>query len=83
MFKNWDLTEGIFIRIFTIKSNSWAVVVVKWSVCEPSTAIIRDWIPLKPTVFTIKFAFEKIENKQRRGGDWPSLKNYSTLKNAF
>ena len=33
--------------------------------------------------FTIKFAFEKIENKQRRGGDWPSLKNYSTLKNAF
>ena len=78
MFKNWDLTEGIFIRIFTIKSNSWAVVVVKWSVCSPSLLTIRVRILLTPTVFSVKFVVEKNENKQKRGRGWLIFKNKKT-----
>ena len=41
----------------------WAVVVVvKCSACSPSTLTIRVLIPLTPTV---KFLFEKNENKQK------------------
>ena len=46
----------------------WAVVVVKWSACSPSTPTIRVWIPLMPTVFSVKFEFEGNENKQKRPG---------------
>ena len=42
-----------------------AVLVVKWSVCSPSILTIRVQILLKPTVFSVKFAFEK--NKNRPG----------------
>ena len=31
-----------------------AVVVVKWSVCSPSTPVIRVRVPLNPTVFSCK-----------------------------
>ena len=43
----------------------WAVVVVKWSACSPSTPTIRVWIPLKPTILSVKFVFEKNTNKQK------------------
>ena len=32
----------------------WAIVVVKWSACSPSTLAIQVQIPLKPTVFYVK-----------------------------
>ena len=40
-----------------------AMVVVKWSTCLPST--MTNWvrIPIKPTVFSVKFVFEKNKNK--------------------
>ena len=40
-----------------------AMVVVKWSTCLPST--VTNWvrIPIKPTVFSVKFVFEKNKNK--------------------
>ena len=48
-----------------------AVVVVKWSACSPSTPTIRVRISLKPTVFPVKFVFEKKENKQKDAGVGP------------
>ena len=39
-----------------------AVVVVKWSACSFSTKTIRVRIPLKPTVFSVKFVFEMNED---------------------
>ena len=48
-----------------VNYNSRAVVVVRWSACLPSTPMIQVRIPLKPTVFSVKFAFEKNENKQK------------------
>ena len=54
--------------------KSCAVVVVEWSVCSPSTLTIRGRIPLNPTVFSVKFVFEKNENKWNEAGGWPFLK---------
>ena len=48
-------------------------VVVKWSTFSPSTLTIRVRIPLKPTVFSVKFVFEKKENKQKEAGVGPFL----------
>ena len=45
-----------------------AVVVVKLSACSPSTLTIRVQIPMKSTVFPVKFVFEKNENKQKDAG---------------
>ena len=42
-----------------------------WSSGQPSTPIILVRIPLTPTVFSVKFVFEKNENKQKRGRGWP------------
>ena len=43
-------------------------MVVKWSACSPSTPTIQVEILLMPTVFTVKFVFEKNEkNKNRQG----------------
>ena len=36
---------------------------------------IRVQIPLKPTVFSVKFVFEKNENKQTEAGVGPIFKN--------
>ena len=41
----------------------------------PSTSTIRVRIPLTPTVFSVKFVFEKNENKQKEAGVGPFLKN--------
>ena len=51
-----------------------AVVVVKRSVYSPSTLTIRVRILLTPTVFSVKFVFEKNEKKQKRGRGWPIFK---------
>ena len=51
--------------------NKWAVLVVKWSACLRSTPTIQVRIPLKPTVFSVKFLFEKKENKQKEAGFGP------------
>ena len=32
---------------------------------SPFTPMIRIWIPLTPTFFSVKFVFEMIENKQK------------------
>ena len=42
-----------------------AVVVVKWSACSPSTPTIRVQIPLKISVLSVKFIFEKTKNTQK------------------
>ena len=48
-----------------------AVVVVKWSACSPYTLTIRVRIPLKHTVFPLKFVLEKYENKQKESSVGP------------
>ena len=48
-----------------------AVVVVKWSACLSSTLTVRVQIPVKSTVFSVKFVFEKNKNKQKRGRGRP------------
>ena len=45
-----------------------AVVVVKWSACSTSTPTIQVRILPTSTVFSVKFVFEKNENKQKRPG---------------
>ena len=49
--------------------------VVKWSAYLPATPTIVVQIPLTPTVFSIKFMFEKTENKQKEAGVSPFFKN--------
>ena len=51
------------------------MVVVKWSACSTSISTIRVQILLKPTGFSVKFVFEKNENKQKEAGVGPFLKN--------
>ena len=41
------------------------VAVVKCSACSPSTPTIRVRVPLTPTVFSVKFVFEKNKSKQK------------------
>ena len=48
------------------------MVVVKWSACLPSTPTIR--VRGDAYSFSVKFAFEKNENKQKRGRGWPIKK---------
>ena len=42
-------------------------MVVNWSAWSPSIPTIQIQILMTPTVFSVKFVFEKIENKQKRG----------------
>ena len=60
----------IVVRCFHSKfdneSSFWAVVVVKWSTCSPSSLTIRVRIPLTPTVLSVKFVREKNENKTKK-----------------
>ena len=51
---------------------------VKRSACSSSTPTIRFRIPLKPTVFSVKFVVEKNENKQKEAGVGPFLKRVVT-----
>ena len=52
----------------------WDVVVVMRSACSPFTLTIRVRIPLKPTVVSVQFLFEKNENKQKVAGVGPFKK---------
>ena len=71
-----EIKDTIFIRSTTtittkirhskLISNR-AVVMVKWSACLPCSLTIRVRIPLKSTVFSVKFMFEENENKKRPG----------------
>ena len=45
--------------------SGWAVAVVKWSACSTSTPTIRVRILLTSKVLSVKFVFEKNENKQK------------------
>ena len=47
------------------------MVVVEWSAGSPSTTMIRVRIPLMPTVFSVKYVFEKNENKKIERPVWP------------
>ena len=49
------------------KDYKGAVVVVKWSACSPSFPTIRVRIPLKPTVFSTKYVFEKMRKNRQLG----------------
>ena len=51
------------------------MVVVKWSACSPSTPTIRVQILLTSTVFSVKFVFEKTENKQKEAEVGPFFKS--------
>ena len=46
-------------------------MVVKWSAWSPSTLTILVRIQLTPTVFSVKFVFEKNANKQKEAGVGP------------
>ena len=48
--------------------------VVKLSACSSSTPTTHVRILLKPTVFTVKFVFEKMENKEKEAGIGPFFK---------
>ena len=50
------------------------MVVVKWSACSLYTPAILVRIALTPTVFSVKFVFEKNENKQKEAGVGPFKK---------
>ena len=50
-----------------IKNSQRAEVMVKWSACYPSFPTFGVLIPLMPVAFSVKFVFEKNENKQKRG----------------
>ena len=63
-----------FILQITYNYLCWDVAVVKWSACLPSTPMIQVQILLKPTVFSVKFMFEKKEYKQKRGHVGPFYK---------
>ena len=52
---------------------------VKWSAWSPSTPTIRDRNPLKPTVFSVNFVFEKNGNKQKEAGVGPFKKWNTSL----
>ena len=58
-----------------VTSQLRAVVVVKWSACSPSTPTIRVQILLTSTVFSVKFVFEKTENKQKEAEVGPFFKS--------
>ena len=51
----------------------------------PATPTVRVRIVLTPTVISVKFVFEKTENKQKRGQGWPIVKvlQYSSLFQHF
>ena len=60
------------LKRFLEQNKDWALVVVKWSTYSPpSIPTIRVQIPLKPTVFSVKFVLAKNEMKEKRGRDWP------------
>ena len=48
-------------------------MVVNWSACLPSAPTIRARILLTPKVFSVKFVFEKNENKQKKRPVWNIL----------
>ena len=63
-----------FLIDFVYNSNilyTAVVVVVKWSACSPSYPTIWVQIPLKHTVFPLKFVLEKYENKQKESSVGP------------
>ena len=74
-WKNLQRIKGRELRNFSyyIRLPSWAVVVVKWSACSPSTPTFQVRIPLKPTVISIKLCVEKNKNKQKEAGFGPLL----------
>ena len=54
---------------------------VKWSACKPPTPMIRVRTLLTPTVFCVKFVFEKNKNKQKEAEVGPFFKkefNFAT-----
>ena len=54
-------------------------MVVKWSACSPATLTIQVQIPLTSTVFSVKFVFEKEENRQKEVGVDTFLKKFSEI----
>ena len=60
---------GLSIKCFVkIKFVFWAVAVVKWSACLPSTLTTWVQVPLTPAGFSVKFVFKKSDNKQKEVG---------------
>ena len=44
------------------------MVVVPWLACLPSTLTFRVRFPPKPTVYSVKFVFDKNRNEQKGAG---------------
>ena len=62
--------------LFYIVSFNWFGLLSWWSACLPSTPTIR----VHMTVFSVKFVFEKNEQKTKRGRSWANLKSIIQLK---
>ena len=56
---------------------------VKWSAFSPSSSMIRVRIPLKLTVFSLKFVVKKDENKQKEAEFGPFKHNYFNSRDIY
>ena len=64
--------------VLQINYYHWAVAVVKWSACSPSTPTIRVLTSLKSTVFSVILCLKrtKIKQKEARVGLFLEKINY-------
>ena len=85
LMHHWKVCGEIklFSINFSLFANTyfyWAVVVVKWSACSPSTPTIRVRI-CWGLQFFCKIVIEKNENKQKEAGVGPFLKILTFIPN--
>ena len=61
-----------------------SMVVVPWLACLPSTLTFRVRFPPKPTVYSVKFVFDKNRNEQKGAGVGLTEKKFlQTLELSF
>ena len=71
--------EVFVSAISKLKYYRWAVVVVKWSACLPSSPTIRVRIPLKSIIFLEKLLLKRTKINKKESGVGPILKQKSTV----
>ena len=66
----WCHIRNSAFKMYPLRS---IVVVVKWSACLPFILTIQFSNPAEAYSFSVKFVFEKNENKQKEAGVGPFL----------
>ena len=69
-FVGWCHIRNSAFKMYPLRS---VVVVVKWSACLPFILTIQFSNPAEAYSFSVKFVFEKNENKQKEAGVGPFL----------